>query len=452
MKRIKQLLRSVSILCLATTVYSQTYFIKDVHRDFRRQSLLTDIVELDNGNFTFVANERELGTDPIISNLYLLDPCGELIKVQPLALEARPSQIYTVATFNDNIIINGYSSSQAGLNYYAILTPDSLEIIREFRDAEHLFTLFSTLYQHGENFIQINTDDDSLNFQKRNSEFTIIERRTVAHNYQSNPYNVQADSLRIYLHENNHIKVYDHDLQLLYDIKNLDPLKSVTFLHPKVIGLEKLMMKVVTSDADGSNTVHSIVIYDGDRIAHEVAVEPSYNQKWNSFCFLSNDLMVCPTSDSIYTYNLEAMPLHAIPLDEEDVFIGIGWNFKATKDGGFVFFSASSKLIGDFWQPFFRVVKTDRDHFTSFTPSSTCLVNTNEIEKTFKIYPTPATDHITIENTTINTSVLIYDLLGKQVQQETTNQDASIDISGLKAGIYLLRVGNQRSLQKIIKL
>lgn len=69
------------------------------------------------------------------------------------------------------------------------------------------------------------------------------------------------------------------------------------------------------------------------------------------------------------------------------------------------------------------------------------------------IYPNPATDQINIASNGIGTKqVTIFDLVGKKVIETSTNQ--TVNVSGLKAGIYLVNVqqdGKSATRKLVIK-
>jgi len=76
-----------------------------------------------------------------------------------------------------------------------------------------------------------------------------------------------------------------------------------------------------------------------------------------------------------------------------------------------------------------------------------------ELKSTVKLYPNPATDMLNITNAQ-GLKLSVYSVLGKEVlttQVEQTNQ--SIDISGLKSGVYFVKIGNTTAsiTKKIVK-
>lgn len=81
---------------------------------------------------------------------------------------------------------------------------------------------------------------------------------------------------------------------------------------------------------------------------------------------------------------------------------------------------------------------------------STIDNNKNIDNKQFAIYPNPANDVLRILNLTDNQLVTIYSINGAVMKQLVASDDAAIDISDLRAGIYIIGIGNEFS--KFIKM
>lgn len=65
-----------------------------------------------------------------------------------------------------------------------------------------------------------------------------------------------------------------------------------------------------------------------------------------------------------------------------------------------------------------------------------------------QFYPNPATDKITLKGLPANTTIAIVDLSGRSLlltQSSDKSGDTTIDINNLKAGVYLIKVGNAES-------
>jgi hypothetical protein len=98
---------------------------------------------------------------------------------------------------------------------------------------------------------------------------------------------------------------------------------------------------------------------------------------------------------------------------------------------------------------------------TPFTITTTKLCGTLGIENTLRqasllsVYPNPANDKITLmigDKPVNNAVVLFWNVLGEKVSvAEMTS--STIDVSGLKAGIYLMEVivDGERMVQRVIK-
>jgi len=83
-------------------------------------------------------------------------------------------------------------------------------------------------------------------------------------------------------------------------------------------------------------------------------------------------------------------------------------------------------------------------------------INEADFSNTINLYPNPAQDHITINNTSNSTITLveIYNLLGAKVDEITVNNhEAVIDVSKLKTGTYFFKIYADSGVvtKKIIK-
>ena len=66
------------------------------------------------------------------------------------------------------------------------------------------------------------------------------------------------------------------------------------------------------------------------------------------------------------------------------------------------------------------------------------------------IYPNPANDILRIKNISDNQEVTIYSINGAMVKRAIVSDDAAINVSDLRAGLYIIGVGNEFS--KFIKM
>ncbi len=87
-------------------------------------------------------------------------------------------------------------------------------------------------------------------------------------------------------------------------------------------------------------------------------------------------------------------------------------------------------------------------------PNISCLLNVGENEyKKPNVYPNPFTNAIHLENAE-NTSVEIFDVLGKKVFFEDNFISNTIDTALFSSGLYFVKItyGNKSSTEKIVKL
>jgi hypothetical protein len=75
-------------------------------------------------------------------------------------------------------------------------------------------------------------------------------------------------------------------------------------------------------------------------------------------------------------------------------------------------------------------------------------VDENGLESV-SLYPNPANDKLFLEGLEEDCEISIYNAMGMKVKTMTLQGDAEINISGLPAGLYLLRIDNQRTLKFI---
>lgn len=87
------------------------------------------------------------------------------------------------------------------------------------------------------------------------------------------------------------------------------------------------------------------------------------------------------------------------------------------------------------------IVYIDNLYFSDVPPTA---LSVNEVETLgFKIYPNPAQDEWNIQGKSIMSSIVLYDVLGKQILSLTPNAlNSSIDASGISKGIYFAKISS----------
>jgi hypothetical protein len=68
---------------------------------------------------------------------------------------------------------------------------------------------------------------------------------------------------------------------------------------------------------------------------------------------------------------------------------------------------------------------------------------------TVKLFPNPTSDYVSISNVSLKKDYTIYDITGRQIQQDTYQPSSKIDISNFTNGTYILMIDGQS--KKIIK-
>ena len=110
------------------------------------------------------------------------------------------------------------------------------------------------------------------------------------------------------------------------------------------------------------------------------------------------------------------------------------------------------------------IIPNTADIFFDFNPAivtNTCttefvpLLGVNAFAPdTFEYYPNPTSDIVTFNLKNISTTIEVMDVLGKTLLTKTANNsNASIDLSSLSNGMYLVKVkaAGQEKIVKIIK-
>ncbi|QES90334.1 T9SS type A sorting domain-containing protein [Rhizosphaericola mali] len=98
---------------------------------------------------------------------------------------------------------------------------------------------------------------------------------------------------------------------------------------------------------------------------------------------------------------------------------------------------------------YYRLIQYDLDGNSHI--SNVIQINNNGISS-FKLYPNPATNQITISGININDKLRILDLNGRVVNSIIVSSiPQNINISNLPSGIYILNIENKKSALKFIK-
>lgn len=85
------------------------------------------------------------------------------------------------------------------------------------------------------------------------------------------------------------------------------------------------------------------------------------------------------------------------------------------------------------------------------------LSNTTFADGNLVLYPNPATNNVQISlvnSTEKIETVLLYDMLGKEVKKVeiTSNETINLNVSDLSKGVYLVEINTENNLKTIKKL
>jgi len=140
----------------------------------------------------------------------------------------------------------------------------------------------------------------------------------------------------------------------------------------------------------------------------------------------------------------------------------IGYDWKAFSGGAYVVDDSMYFLIqdqnGDLYKLVFEAFAGSSTGKVVFRKALISPVGMGEIESaSLKVFPVPSSDAVTVvlPESMINTSIRIYDIQGRMVQELTgfDGNRVQVDISTLTEGIYLLKADNgvQSISSRIVK-
>ncbi len=89
--------------------------------------------------------------------------------------------------------------------------------------------------------------------------------------------------------------------------------------------------------------------------------------------------------------------------------------------------------------------------FYDFTiKANEVITGISDKELKLTLYPNPTSDWITLSNVPSNCTITIFDLYGQLLitkKSESLNSDITLDVSNLKSSIYLIKIGNAKTLK-----
>ena len=225
----------------------------------------------------------------------------------------------------------------------------------------------------------------------------------------------------------------------------------------------------------GANTLYQINENDVTN-SHILKLDKNFNEVYQKNfggisrknCFFSiienneNDLVLTGYFQDAYEIYNERATMYKLTVDGDSIWkrqyvstdttdcINYAYSLAQTQDNGYIFtgiaYDYGNSPAQQIW-----LVKTDEygcDGTNWWTCATNIGVNEYVRNPNFELYPNPATNDIqlTISNVQLGESVeiQIYDLTGKLVKQfKIQNSELKIQISDLKKGVYIVRVGKQ---------
>ena len=81
-------------------------------------------------------------------------------------------------------------------------------------------------------------------------------------------------------------------------------------------------------------------------------------------------------------------------------------------------------------------IKTFESKFSTFSTLSSSTFDSN----TISFYPNPTTNLVSISGLTNNGNVQLFSVLGIKVLEQNIENNASLDVSNLSSGVYLVKI------------
>ncbi|MBA3706283.1 MAG: T9SS type A sorting domain-containing protein [Bacteroidetes bacterium] len=177
----------------------------------------------------------------------------------------------------------------------------------------------------------------------------------------------------------------------------------------------------------------------------------SFTQNINNFTFRNIRIEAHPNTSSYNTNKFLIMNISGSKQINNWLFENVTLDYKNPDEGEI--YGTSSALINKITLCNFKIAgsyvttlaQANMDKNSYATNVTFCTstgidgIDSNVAELT--IYPNPSTDFINVKGTKNNSQIALYDMLGKKVLvQDVNSDDAKIDVSGLKSGMYFFTI------------
>ena len=174
---------------------------------------------------------------------------------------------------------------------------------------------------------------------------------------------------------------------------------------------------------------------DADKFGFEATAEDQSGTKVGTFTpGIMGRSQLCNSNNAV-THTL----LGTTPISDTATGWFFSWTAPTESLGDITFYAAINAANGN------GNTGGDKIHLSQFTASPAVGITDNLASKAVNFYPNPATDFINVEAISIaqeNRFMDIINLHGQLVKRvEITDSKQTVDISGLKSGIYFVRTG-----------
>jgi len=197
---------------------------------------------------------------------------------------------------------------------------------------------------------------------------------------------------------------------------------------------------------------------------------------WN-YQFSQNALTAKPNIPYVFTFKAWAAVARTLNVDFEDIADNSNRRYGVSSDPGNVGgrsewnFDVTTEPKWFTYNVLFDEIKENTDQKVCFmfglTPATTVYVDSVYLystedealitsipqtkQESFRIYPNPVSNELTVVLPTVNANLAIYNSVGQKVYEKVANSlEVKVDVSALPKGMYFVRVNNI-STQKFVK-
>jgi Leucine-rich repeat (LRR) protein len=243
------------------------------------------------------------------------------------------------------------------------------------------------------------------------------------------------------------------------DLSNLDNLTTLNCAHNAITALDITNLSQLYLLNCESNLIGNPFVLNGMPDLHEVYCHNNFIPSFN-FSDVDNLQILDCSANPIAYLDVSPLPLLSV-LNCHDNTQLVNLNIKNGNNEPFLDFSDNPNLLyvcADEGQLTDVQNLITQYGYTNCEVNSLCDLTTNDFDLggSFKVFPSPAKNYLQLQihsSTTVQ-SITVYDILGQAVISISNTENVStIEVSGLKTGIYFIELNSDKgtAIKKFLK-